>query len=112
MHTYQRIPRLIDETISSKGGLSIIERGEADAAGDAFFETFDEWEEKLWLALAEVYHTTAIDGAEDRLSAQIAPVTSRAAALRHLDAKPATVTENRLLTKEGAIEKRHISKII
>ncbi|KDN45033.1 hypothetical protein RSAG8_05206, partial [Rhizoctonia solani AG-8 WAC10335] len=45
VHTYQRIPKLIDTTLKQKGAKRLLERGEADAGGDRFSESFDEWEE-------------------------------------------------------------------
>ncbi|CCO38062.1 NADPH-ferrihemoprotein reductase [Rhizoctonia solani AG-1 IB] len=52
VHTYQRIPRLIDQTLHNKGAKRLLELGEADAGGDVFSESFDDWEEKLWAALS------------------------------------------------------------
>lgn len=54
VHTFQRIPTLVDTTLSEKGGERLLDRGEADAGGSRFFESFDEWEAKLWPALALV----------------------------------------------------------
>lgn len=52
--TYQRIPKLIDETLEKRGAKRLLERGEADAGGDGFAQSFDEWQEKLWATLSEV----------------------------------------------------------
>ena len=52
--TYQRIPKLIDATLEKKGAKKLVERGEADAGGDMFTQSFDEWEENLWKTLAKV----------------------------------------------------------
>ncbi|CCO37551.1 NADPH-ferrihemoprotein reductase [Rhizoctonia solani AG-1 IB] len=52
VHTYQRIPRLIDQTLHNKGAKRLLELGEADARGDVFSESFDDWEEKLWAVLS------------------------------------------------------------
>lgn len=52
--TYQRIPRLLDETMAKRGAKRLLERGEGDAAGSDFFDMFDIWEEKLWKILVEV----------------------------------------------------------
>jgi cytochrome P450/NADPH-cytochrome P450 reductase len=54
VHTYQRIPKLIDATLEQKGAKRLLERGEGDAGGDRFTESFNEWEEKLWETLARV----------------------------------------------------------
>lgn len=45
--TYQRIPRLIDETLESKGAARLLPRGESDASGD-FEQEVDDWTEGLW----------------------------------------------------------------
>ena len=52
--TYQRIPRLVDETLEKRGAKRFLELGEGDAAGSDFFDAFDAWEEKLWKTLGEV----------------------------------------------------------
>jgi cytochrome P450/NADPH-cytochrome P450 reductase len=54
VHTYQRIPRLIDTTLEEKGAKRLMERGEADAGGDMFTQSFEEWEENLWKTLSKV----------------------------------------------------------
>jgi cytochrome P450/NADPH-cytochrome P450 reductase len=54
VHTYQRIPRLIDETLEKKGAKRLLARGEGDAGGDRFTESFDEWEDQLWETLSKV----------------------------------------------------------
>jgi len=53
-HTYQRIPRLIDATLEKRGATRLLERGEADAGGDMFTQSFEEWEDKLWKTLSKV----------------------------------------------------------
>jgi cytochrome P450 / NADPH-cytochrome P450 reductase len=52
--TYQRIPRLIDETLEKRGAKRLLELGEGDASGSDFFDAFDAWEDKLWKTLGEV----------------------------------------------------------
>lgn len=52
--TYQRIPTLIYQTLEKNGAARLIDRGEGDAASASFFQSFDDWEAKLWVALAEV----------------------------------------------------------
>ncbi|KAJ1303594.1 hypothetical protein OPQ81_011777 [Rhizoctonia solani] len=109
VHTYQRIPRLIDATLEQKGAKRLLERGEADAGGDGFSESFDEWEEKFWTVLSKEYdveakgpQTTGVD-----IKFLGAP-TDRAAALRQPDSRLGLVVENRLLTAPNVPAKRHI----
>jgi cytochrome P450 / NADPH-cytochrome P450 reductase len=52
--TYQRIPRLIDETMELRGAKRLLKRGEGDASGSEFFDSFDMWEAELWKTLSEV----------------------------------------------------------
>jgi cytochrome P450/NADPH-cytochrome P450 reductase len=51
--TYQRIPRLIDATLEKRGAKRLLNRGEGDAGGDHFAQSFEEWEEGLWKTLSE-----------------------------------------------------------
>ena len=59
--TYQRIPTLVDATFAERGAKRLVERGEGDAGGSDFFESFDQWEAKLWEALHQVHllHSSA-----------------------------------------------------
>ena len=54
VRTYQRIPKVIDATLEERGAKRLLERGVGDAQAAEFFEVFDEWEAKLWSALATV----------------------------------------------------------
>ncbi|CAE6503914.1 unnamed protein product [Rhizoctonia solani] len=110
VHTYQRIPKLIDETLEKKGAKRLLERGEGDAGGDRFTENFEEWEEKLWETLSKEYSVAAKEGSSApgvEVKFVGAP-TDRAATLRQPDSRLGLVVENRLLTAAGAPAKRHI----
>ncbi|KAJ1303515.1 hypothetical protein OPQ81_011700 [Rhizoctonia solani] len=110
VHTYQRIPRLIDETLEKKGAKRLLERGEGDAGGDRFTESFDEWEDKLWETLSKEYSVAANEGSSVP-SVEVKFVgapTDRAATLRQPDSKLGLVVENRLLTAVGAPAKHHL----
>lgn len=52
--TYQRIPKLIDQTLEDRGAQRLVPRGEGDAGSSEFFEAFEAWETKLWEVLPEV----------------------------------------------------------
>ena len=54
VNTYQRIPRLIDEALAAHGAKRLAERGEGDASGSEFFDSFDTWEKGLWEKLSAV----------------------------------------------------------
>ncbi|CAE6431371.1 unnamed protein product [Rhizoctonia solani] len=110
VHTYQRIPRLVDETLEKKGGKRLLERGEGDAGGDRFTESFDEWEDKLWEALSKEYSVAAKEGSNvPNVEVKfVGAPTDRAATLRQPDSRLGLVIENRLLTAAGASAKRHL----
>ncbi|KAF8755250.1 cytochrome P450 [Rhizoctonia solani] len=128
VHTYQRIPRLIDDTLEKKGAKRLLARGEGDAGGDRFTESFEEWEDQLWQVLSKVsilsvdqwveqvltyrqeYSVEAKEGSsgptvEVKL---VGAPTDRAATLRQPDSRLGLVVENRLLTAADAPAKRHI----
>lgn len=107
--TYQRVPRAIDAALANAGGARLLQRGEADAGGESFFEAFEEWEESLWRVLAEEYRVVASeDMIGEDLQIVLAPSTVRAVTLRQPDAQLGEVVANRLLTQPGAIHKHHI----
>lgn len=47
--TYQRIPRVVDDTLERLGGQKVLERGEGDA-NDDFEQMLDDWKTQLWPA--------------------------------------------------------------
>ncbi|CAE6503919.1 unnamed protein product [Rhizoctonia solani] len=108
--TYQRVPRLIDATLEKKGAKRLLGLGEGDAGGNSFLESFNEWEENLWSALAKEYNIETTGGTNvPKVDVQLvgAP-TDRAAILRQPDSRLGLVAENRLLTARGAPAKHHI----
>lgn len=54
VRTFQRVPQAIDTLLEERGGKRLNERGVGDAQAADFFQNFDEWEAKLWSALATV----------------------------------------------------------
>ncbi|CAE6532707.1 unnamed protein product [Rhizoctonia solani] len=99
VHTYQRIPTLIDTTLEQKGAKRLLARGEADAGGDKFSESFDEWEKQLWAVLFKEYNVEAkgtdTTGVDIKF---LGGPTDRATTLRQPDSRLGSVIENRLLT--------------
>ncbi|KAI5116970.1 hypothetical protein M0805_002171 [Coniferiporia weirii] len=116
--TYQRIPTLCDNLLKKNGAERLMERGEADAASASFFQSFDDWEVKLWEMLEKKY--------KDIRTADQLPVRAagnfeveivdagigRAKLLRQPDAAMGGVIENRLLSKPGTPAKRHIEIVL
>ncbi|EJD04651.1 cytochrome P450 oxidoreductase OrdA-like protein [Fomitiporia mediterranea MF3/22] len=111
VRTYQRIPKLIDEKMNEAGAERLMECGEGDAGSPEFFQKFDEYEERMWGVLEKKYNVTGkAGGADAGLDVELASAgTGRAKVLRQMDAEIGEVLENRLLTKPGAPEKRHIA---
>ncbi|KAG7093355.1 hypothetical protein E1B28_007036 [Marasmius oreades] len=108
--TYHRIPKLCDETIEKRGGTRLLPRGEGDSGKGEFFEVFDEFIAAMWDRLTKEYRTVlstspVSSGFE---VTTVDPGTGRAEALRQSGLALATVLENRLLTKPGHGDKRHI----
>lgn len=63
--TYQRIPRLIDETLEAKGATRLLGRGESDASGD--FETdVDDWSEGLWPDLMQALDLKLVENGKKK----------------------------------------------
>ncbi|OCH86408.1 bifunctional P-450/NADPH-P450 reductase [Obba rivulosa] len=109
VQTYQRIPKLCDETLAERGAERLAPRGEGDAASGDFFDSFDKWEAQFWEALTERYQTTASGAESVGLDVKTVDAgTGRAELLRQPDATLGTVVDNRLLTASGAAPKRHI----
>ncbi|KZV78883.1 cytochrome P450 [Exidia glandulosa HHB12029] len=108
VHTYQRVPKVVDATLEAKGAERLLERGEADAGGEGFFQSFDDWEAKLWPILAKTFGAVAASGAEAGLDITLSPPTQRASTLRQPDAQLGTVLANKLLSKPGGADKHHV----
>ncbi|KAH7336792.1 bifunctional P-450:NADPH-P450 reductase [Rhizoctonia solani] len=108
--TYQRVPRSIDATLEKKGAKRLLELGEGDAGGNSFLESFNEWEENLWDALAKEYNIeTKGSSILPKIDVELVGTpTDRAAILRQPDSRLGLVVENKLLTAPGAPAKRHI----
>ncbi|KAI0085847.1 cytochrome P450 [Irpex rosettiformis] len=108
--TYQRIPTLIDDVISKRGGMRFVARGEGDAGSGEFFDAFDTWVDGLWKTLAEHYGVTlAGNVASTGIEIKTLDIgTTRATVLRQPDAALGTCVVNRVLTAPGVPEKRHL----
>ncbi|KAF8755308.1 cytochrome P450 [Rhizoctonia solani] len=94
VHTYQRVPRLVDEVLGKKGAKRLLELGEADASGDRFSESFDEWEQKLSISRVE-----GVECSRDDIKFLGTP-NNRAVTLRQPDSRLGLVLENKLLTAQ------------
>jgi cytochrome P450/NADPH-cytochrome P450 reductase len=109
VHTYQKVPTLVDEALGKNGGKRLVDREETDVQGDQIFNKFDDWQEnKLWPALKHQFgtHTSGNAGSAKALSMTI-DVQSRSSLLRQ-DTQLGEVAETSLLTGPGMSRKRHI----
>ncbi|QRW20348.1 cytochrome P450 family protein [Rhizoctonia solani] len=108
--TYQRIPRLVDAILEKKGAKRLLELGEGDAGGSSFLESFNEWEENLWSALAKEYNIEAQGGSNvPKLEIEfVGGPTNRAAILRQPDSRLGLVIQNKIMTAPEAPVKHHI----
>ena len=104
--TYQKIPTLIDKTMSELGATQIISRGETDVAQGNIFDDFDEWQdESLWPALSTTDSEDTVETAPLNMEIN----TSTRSSYLRLNVHDALVVTNELLTQPGAPEKRHVS---
>ncbi|KAI0071730.1 bifunctional P-450/NADPH-P450 reductase [Panus rudis PR-1116 ss-1] len=108
VQTYQRIPTLIDRLLAERGAKRLLSRGEGDAGGSDFFESFDRWCANLWEEVSKIYETRKADGVGSLKITTVETGSSRANLLRQPDTAFGTVIENHILTSPGAPEKRHI----
>jgi cytochrome P450/NADPH-cytochrome P450 reductase len=109
VHTYQKVPTLVDEALAKNGGKRLVDREETDVQGDQIFNKFDDWQEnKLWPALKHQFgsHTSEDAGNAKALSMTL-DVQSRSSLLRQ-DTQLGEVAETSLLTGPGLSRKRHI----
>ncbi|THH27701.1 hypothetical protein EUX98_g6479 [Antrodiella citrinella] len=106
--TYQRIPRLIDEALVARGATKLVERGEGDAGGSEFFDSFDAWEANLWPTLSKEYTTQTVAQVSGLSVKTVQSGPNRAEVLRQADTALGTVVENKLLTSPNAPAKRHL----
>lgn len=128
VNTYQRVPRLVDDLLAAHGATRLVERGEGDASGSEFFDSFDTWEKSLWQKLGAVswiclelfwfemcllnvlQEYGAVEGAESAgIDVKtVSAGTARAEILRQKDTALGTVVENRVISGPNAPAKRHI----
>ncbi|MCI3196417.1 cytochrome P450 [Bacillus sp. HU-1818] len=108
--TYQRIPRLIDETLAEKGANRLIPIGEGDGADD-FESSQEEWEQRFWEDTLKAFHLQASSAKEERpaLSIEFMGETIGTPLAKTYDAFEAIVEENRKLqTNTSPRDTRHI----
>ena len=103
--TFQKVPKMIDDQLNTKGASRLAERGQSDVAAGTVFDDFDDWQDnKLWTALSKgsAVDETGNEGIDLELS-----TSSRASHLRH-NVQKAVILSNQVLTSPNVPEKRHI----
>ncbi|KAK0714759.1 cytochrome P450 [Lasiosphaeris hirsuta] len=107
--TFHRVPKLIDETIETRGGCRISALGVTDAANGEMFENFEQWEDEVfWPAIEEKYGVVGdADGEAFSPGISVEFSAPRSSTLRQ-DVKEAVVLDSKVLTGPGASEKKHI----
>lgn len=106
--TYQRIPRLLDESLAGLGAQRLVPRGETDAKVRDMFSDFETWEdETLWPAIEKKLNIkVSHDDPMDRLKVSFS--TPRTSVLRQ-DVREGLVAGARSLTAgDVGEEKRHL----
>ncbi|MFD0899769.1 bifunctional cytochrome P450/NADPH--P450 reductase [Actinomadura sediminis] len=97
--TYQAFPRRAFDKLTGAGAVPLVERGEADAAGD-FDGGVTAWTTALWAALTAEYGTAA--AVEPRYEMDVLTEADVRPAVISPAAVPLTVVENRELTGDPA----------
>lgn len=107
--TYQKVPTFIDDAMSKNGATRLTERVALDVTSGNVFDLVDEWEEKaLWPRLGG--QKSNANNSVKSLPLEI-DVSARSNMLRQ-EMQLAQVTEARLLTRIGAMRKRHLQVLL
>ncbi|GAA0952890.1 bifunctional cytochrome P450/NADPH--P450 reductase [Actinocorallia libanotica] len=99
--TYQAFPRRAFAKLTGAGAVPLVERGEADAAGD-FDGGVTAWTAALWEALAAEYGTAAAAASGPRYEMEVLTEADVRPAVISAAAVPLTVVENEELTGDPA----------
>ncbi|KAL0941300.1 bifunctional p-450:NADPH-p450 reductase [Colletotrichum truncatum] len=109
--THQRIPKLVDSSLSEHGATRLVPLDTTDAKDRDMFSDFEAWEdEKLWPALVKQFggHNEAEDGGISDAGLSVSFSTPRTSTLRQ-DVKDALVIDSHVLVQGNVgLEKRHI----
>ncbi|USP77066.1 fatty acid hydroxylase [Curvularia clavata] len=107
--TYQKIPTFVDNAMSKNGATRLADLVALDVTSGNVFDFVDEWQEKsLWPKLGGKKKET--DSSIKTLPLEI-DVQARSNLLRQ-DMQTAQVSDARLLTRVGAVRKRHIELLL
>ncbi|RDA84463.1 hypothetical protein CP532_0075 [Ophiocordyceps camponoti-leonardi (nom. inval.)] len=109
--TYQRIPIVVDEGLTTAGAKAVVPRAAVDVARGNIFDAFYDWMTKsLWPALGKTYGKKDEAADDDLKGFNIEVGTETRSKMLRQDVVAAEVSETRLLTKVGAArKKRHIA---
>lgn len=109
VHTYQKVPTLVDEALARNGGNRLVDREETDVQSDQVFDKLDDWQEnKLWPALKDQFGTHMSGDAGNAKALSMTIDTQSRSSLLRQDTQLGEVAETSLLTGPGMSRKRHI----
>ncbi|CAN9276324.1 unnamed protein product [Alternaria sp. RS040] len=107
--TYQKVPTFVDDAMSKNGATRLTERVALDVTSGNVFDFVDDWEDKeLWPKLGG--QKSNANNSTKALPLEI-DVSARSNILRQ-EMELAQVTEARLLTRVGAMRKRHLEVLL
>ncbi|KAK4180904.1 putative bifunctional cytochrome P450 E-class, group I:NADPH-P450 reductase [Triangularia setosa] len=105
-NTFHKVPRLVYDTLEQKGATPICQLGLTDVAQGEMFTDFEQWEDDVfWPAIKAKYGSAVNEDRQEALELQFS--TPRASTLRQ-DVKESVVLEEKTLTKEGGVPKKHL----
>ena len=105
--TFQRIPISVDAMLQERGAKRLLERGQADAAGNDIFNDFEKWEDQeFWPTIKNTFGGG--DQADDMTGLDLEVSTTLRSSHLRQDVREAIVVKNELLGAETEEPKRHI----
>jgi cytochrome P450/NADPH-cytochrome P450 reductase len=102
--TFQKVPRFIDEQLSSKGAIRLTQLGEGDASGD-FEKQLEEWRNQLGrdvIKALDLKLSGELSEEHSNLTVQFVTGSLGTPLAESYHALPANVIENRELQMEGS----------
>jgi cytochrome P450 / NADPH-cytochrome P450 reductase len=109
--TFQKIPTLVDEVLTTLGAERLAERGSSDVSKQDTFGDFESWTSgKLWSALGPHLELSSKDSSHicSIPTIDIEVTSEERAAHLQQNVQWANVLDTKVLTAEGEPEKRHI----
>ncbi|KAF1929899.1 fatty acid hydroxylase [Didymella exigua CBS 183.55] len=110
--TYQKIPTFVDDALFKNGAQRLTDRVALDVTSGNIFDFLDEWQEsELWPKLGGKKNSAGAQNSSVRALPIEIDVQARSHFLKQ-DMQLAQVSGARLLTRPGAMRKRHIEMLL